>query len=367
MKQLTVLVCPINAVGHVNSCLGTVSAFVKGGHKVVFVVEAAWSGKLAPKFGVIEHLYSAPMQTGKQTADILAKIFLDMGLIGPQSPKEKSINCLKFLQSPHLQEEWTFYNGAIKTAIEQYKPDVIITDENGVMPAIIYSKIPWIRNVSCNPLFFEQEDDIPPGGSGLPLDDRSGWADFNEVRKEYIHSAQFNDFVQSLGYDRYPNDIKTPRTAAMTVYACPEEWNYPAFREKTDWFNLEVFNKKAPKNVPDLEMLLPESFINENLNNRFSGKYVYVSLGSMGSVDLELMKRLLSALADTPHKYIVSKGPLHDQYEVAGANQWGDRYLPQLDIIPHVDLVITHGGNNSITEIFAHGKPTIVLPLFADQ
>lgn len=367
MKQLTVLVCPINAVGHVNSCIGTVSSLIKRGHRVIFVVEAAWTGKLAPKFGVIEHLYSAPMQTGKQTADILAKIFLDMGLIGPQSPKEKSITCLQFLQSPHLQEEWTHYDAAIKSAIEKYKPVVIITDENGLQPAIYYSKIPWIRNVSTNPLFFELEEDLPPGGSGLPLNDQSGWTDFNEVRKEYIHSAQFNDFVESLGYDRYPNDIKTPRTAVMTVYACPEEWNYPAIQKKPDWFNLEVFNIKSSKNVPDLEMLLPKSFITENLNNNFSGKYIYVSLGSMGSVDLELMKRLLIALAKTSHKYIVSKGPLHAQFELPGANQWGDRYLPQLDILPHVDLVITHGGNNSITEIFAQGKPTIVLPLFADQ
>lgn len=87
----------------------------------------------------------------------------------------------------------------------------------------------------------------------------------------------------------------------------------------------------------------------------------------MGSIDLNMMKRLLSALENSPHKYIVSKGPLHEQYEVAGENQWGAQFLPQLDILPQVDLIITHGGNNSITEIFALGKPLIVMPLFADQ
>ena len=97
-----------------------------------------------------------------------------------------------------------------------------------------------------------------------------------------------------------------------------------------------------------------------------AGALVYVSLGSLGSADVELMNRLVAALAETPHRYVVSKGPQHELIELA-PNMTGAEFLPQPAILPHVDLVITHGGNNTVTESIHFGKPMVVLPLFWDQ
>jgi MGT family glycosyltransferase len=81
---------------------------------------------------------------------------------------------------------------------------------------------------------------------------------------------------------------------------------------------------------------------------------------------VDLMKRLVGALAETPHRYVVSRGPQHTEYELA-PNMAGEEFLPQTSILPKVDLVVTHGGNNTVTECLHFGRPMIVLPIFWDQ
>jgi UDP:flavonoid glycosyltransferase YjiC (YdhE family) len=78
------------------------------------------------------------------------------------------------------------------------------------------------------------------------------------------------------------------------------------------------------------------------------------------------MQKLVAELAEAPYRFIVSKGPQHTEFELA-ANMAGAEFLPQTEILPKVDLVITHGGNNTVTESLYFGKPMVVLPIFWDQ
>jgi UDP:flavonoid glycosyltransferase YjiC (YdhE family) len=78
------------------------------------------------------------------------------------------------------------------------------------------------------------------------------------------------------------------------------------------------------------------------------------------------MQRLIDTLAGSRHRVVVSMGSQHDQLRLAD-NMAGAEFLPQTSVLPHVDLVITHGGNNTVTESLFFGKPMVVLPLFWDQ
>lgn len=309
-----------------------------------------------------------------------AKEMLERSIFGQFSAEEKWRTLKAMLiESPEAMTMVRRYNQVVQEAIHRYRPELILVDMPYLLPAISASKIPWIFNLSVVPTVYCHEDSVPPCCSGLPSNAPrdSTWALFRRLQKEYTHSKVFNDFIEKeLGYPRYPADASLPlEQALLVVTATPEELNCKEVRSRPNWFNLEAFNKPdilsktPPVKSISLKEFVGEPFFSSNLGKRWSGKWVYLSLGSMGSIDLSLMGRLLGALAPTPHKYLVSMGPRHEELSLLlPGNCWGRRYLPQTELLPLVDLVITHGGNNTVTEAFAlGGRPLLVFPLFGDQ
>ena len=42
-------------------------------------------------------------------------------------------------------------------------------------------------------------------------------------------------------------------------------------------------------------------------------------------------------------------------------------FVPQLEVLQHADLFITHAGMNSVNEAMYHGVPMLVMPIMNDQ
>jgi MGT family glycosyltransferase len=95
---------------------------------------------------------------------------------------------------------------------------------------------------------------------------------------------------------------------------------------------------------------------------------IYVSLGTI--VKLTQVFRYVIDLADGANwKAVLAVGQGTDlnQFGKIPENVLLRNYVPQYELLPKVDAVISHGGNNTVTEALMNGKPLVVIPITGDQ
>ncbi len=97
---------------------------------------------------------------------------------------------------------------------------------------------------------------------------------------------------------------------------------------------------------------------------------IYVTLGTIfNSASGDLFERILGGLADLGVDVVATVGAGTDPADLGPqpAHVRVERFLPQDDVLPFADLVVSHGGSGSLMATLAHGLPSLLLPLGADQ
>ena len=360
-RPLTILFMPESAYGPTNQCVGIGKVLLERGHRVVFAAEASWKGKLAP-MGFEEDLVDLAPPADDADEQDAGQFWKDFIRDTAPEFRKPTIDQLATFMQPTWQaliDGAVYCEPQLRQIIERVRPDVIVEDNVVAFPALLTSGAPFVRIVSCNPLEVKGPD-VAPAYSGLPADDRGEWAAF---RAEYdrTHRAMweaFNAWVVEQGAAPLPDLEFIHESDAANLYVFPEEADYTDRRPlSSTWHRMDSSVRET-----DDQYAVPAAVADRPEGSAL----VYVSLGSLGGADVDLMRRLVDVLGRTPHRYIVSKGPQADQIELAD-NMVGAEFLPQTTVIPQVDLVITHGGNNTTTEALHFGKPMILLPLFWDQ
>lgn len=360
-RPLTILFVPESAYGPTNQCVGIGKVLLDRGHRVVFAAEASWKGKLEA-LGFEEDLVDLappPADADEQDAGAFWKEFIKE--TAPEFRKPTIEQLSTFIQPTFqaLIDGSVYCEPQLREIVARVKPDVVVEDNVQCFPALMTAGAPFVRIVSCNPLEIKGPG-VAPTFSGYPQDDSSGWAKF---RAEYERTHRqmwesFNAFVIENGAPPLPDLEFIHQSDHANLYVYPREADYLAERPLDNtWVRMD-----SSVRTTDEPYVVPA----EVANRPKGSALIYLSLGSLGGADVDLMKRLVDVLGRTEHRYIVSKGPQHDQYELAD-NMVGAEFVPQTRVIPEVDLVITHGGNNTTTESLHFGKPMILLPLFWDQ
>ena len=347
---------PEGAYGPTNNCVGIGDILRRRGHRVVFIVEESFAGTLEAK-GFEERLMrlGPPPETEEEPGQFWKDFIRDTAPVF----RKPTIEQLGDFIAPTFEalcDGARYVDDRLREILDELQPDVVVEDNVVTFPALPASGRPWVRIVSCNPAEIK-DPDVPPAFSGYPVADRSQWGAYrDEYRRTHAElHASFDAFCQERGAGRLPDLEFIHESPWLNLYLYPGEVDYARARPLgSTWHNLE-----ASVRATDEPWEPPAELEGE-------GALVYLSLGSLGSGDVELMQRLIDTLGETHHRVIVSMGPQHQQLRLA-ANMVGAEFLPQTSILPHVDVVITHGGNNTVTESLFFGKPMVLLPLFWDQ
>jgi MGT family glycosyltransferase len=93
-----------------------------------------------------------------------------------------------------------------------------------------------------------------------------------------------------------------------------------------------------------------------------------VSFGTFLSSRIDVLTRIAAALRRVDVRVAIAVGDNDPAALGETPEEWlVRRSLPQVTLLERADVLITHGGNNSITEALTFGVPMLVLPFSTDQ
>ncbi len=95
---------------------------------------------------------------------------------------------------------------------------------------------------------------------------------------------------------------------------------------------------------------------------------IYVSLGTVFNDKPAVYRALIAGAAAAGASVVVSAGAsLEGLVSLSSSRVQLHRRVPQVQLLERVDAVITHGGNNTVQECLAAGRPMAVVPFGGDQ
>ena len=352
----TIAFFPEAAFGPALNSVGIAQEVKKQGHNPVFICDKGFEGVFS-QYGFEEHHVnmSEPM-----SAEEMAKYWVDFinGHIPNfnKQPIDQIENYVKDCWDA-IVETSVWAQKDLPNVLDKIKPDIICIDNVILFPATKQYGKPWVRIISCS----ENEipdPKIPPHLSGCGEKDLEGFKKFNDKFLETVKPIheKFNKFISECGEQPYPLGEFFEASPYLNLLLYPEPVKFKRQNaldpNKFQYLHGCVRNEK--------EYIVP------TFNKNNEGKLIYLSFGSLGSGDTDLLKRLIEVLGKTEHRILVNVGDYKEEYTSIPDNIHIDSWYPQPSVIPQCDLVIHHGGNNSFTECLYFGVPAIIMPYVWD-
>jgi MGT family glycosyltransferase len=356
VKEKKIAFFPEAAYGPALNSVGIAQACEKLGHKSVFLTAPDMAGVYAG-YGFEEHVVNmaAPM-SAEETAQYWQNFINGHIPNFNKSPIEQLDNYVRDCWDA-IVETAVWAQKDLPNVLERVRPDLICVDNVILFPAIKQFGKPWVRIISCS----ENElpdDAIPPHLSGCGENDqgcfRSFEAKFHEIIQP-IHE-RFNQFLKANGEQPYPLGQFFEASPYLNLLLYPEAVKFKRSQPLD------------PRRFQYLEGCVrqEQAYSVPRFKKNEGSPLIYVSFGSLGTGDVATLGKLVRALGNLPVRALVNVGGYLDEYKDVPENVILEKWFPQPSVIPQVDGVIHHGGNNTFTECLYFGKPAIIMPYVWD-
>ncbi|MDT3427382.1 MGT family glycosyltransferase [Paenibacillus forsythiae] len=322
MKRIHIAMINVPAYGHVNPTLAVVSELVKRGYKVTYPTT--------------EQFLPAISETG---ATPLLYQLNDTQFDGEQMMEDVK------MRNPNLPltilEQAISFFAQLEQLYKDELPDFILFDFMGLAGKLFAAK----HGIEAVRLF-----------SSYALNEHFSFAsDFpDETRKamaSVLEACSEKEGIPGLTVE------ELFRAEKLNIAFLPR-----AFQPESDTFDERYLFTGPSLGTRSYQESLPLSEIHDR-------PVLLISLGTVFNPWPEFYKMCIEAFRDSKWQVIMSTGTKIDPEtlgEIPG-NFIVRQQLPQLEILPHAKLFITHGGMNSTMEALSHGVPMVVIPQMFEQ
>jgi UDP:flavonoid glycosyltransferase YjiC (YdhE family) len=304
--------------GHLHPLIPLARAAQAAGHSVAFAVPPGFSEKVV-RIG-FEALPCGPAWSDEPIASVYAKAL-------------ELEDTRFFLSECYASVAARSFAPPLLDIISDWRPDVIVSDptEFGSWVAAERAGIPRVFNLWG--LFLPEAFLIALAGPSL---------------------AELRAFL-----DLPPDPKLETLVRATKLIFGPRGYQAPGLEipESVHFFRPDVFDQTGDERLPNWVSELPER------------PTVYVTLGTLFNTSSDLLETILEGLAGEDLNAVVTIGRDRDPSRLAGlaSNIHVERYIPQSLLLPHCDAVISHAGYGTVMGSLAHGLPSVLIPISADQ
>lgn len=307
--------------GHINPTLSTGKCLLEKGHSV------AWIGH--------DSIIKNKIPSGGTFIPIVADTTFNINKYLEKLKNIRGIKSIKYLFEDVLLPLAHSMHDHIQPGVDQYKPDIIICDQQTWAGFIVAIKnnIPYATSCTTSAAISSPFDEFTRV---------SEWSD-NIIINLQKHYGIKGDRVRTI-------------SELLTLI----------YSTKSLVGDDIVFPKSYKFVGPAIEKRPHDEYFPWGKFKTSYSKKIFFSFGTLNSEwGKKIFQSIYNIYKNTEYQIICSAPK--DFFPLIPKNFIVEPFVPQLEILPNIDLVFSHAGHNTVCETLAHGIPLVLCPVKDDQ